>query len=203
MRKSSRFYRFCFFVCNIFFAIFYRVKYVGRERIPDEAVLICANHSGYSDPFLVALAFGSTKQIHIVAKAEIFKIPVISQIVKKLGMISVERGNSDVKSIKTILRYLKDNEKVAMFPEGTRSRQDDEVVAKNGAIMIAERSGVPIVPVFVPRRKPLFRPLTVVIGEKYLISKSAEKRTAQDYTLLASALMEKIKNFNPSTKSPI
>ena len=203
MGKSTRFYRFCFFVCNIFFSIFYRVKYIGRERIPDEAVLICANHSGYSDPFLVALAFGNTKQIHIVAKAEIFKMPVISQIVKKLGMISVDRGNSDVKSIKTILRYLKDNEKVAMFPEGTRSRQDDEVAAKNGAIMIAERSGVPIVPVFVPRKKPLFRPLTVVIGEKYRIAKTSEKRTAADYSSLADALMEKIKELNPALNKAV
>jgi 1-acyl-sn-glycerol-3-phosphate acyltransferase len=149
------------------------------------------------------LAFGNTKQIHIVAKAEIFKYPVISQIVKKLGMISVDRGNSDVKSIKTILRYLKDNEKVAMFPEGTRSRQDGDVAAKNGAIMIAERSGVSIVPVFVPRKKPLFRPLTVVIGEKYLISKTTRKRTAQDYTILVSELMEKIKDLNPAMKSPV
>ena len=203
MKKSSKFYRFCFFVCKIFFDIFYKVKYVGRERIPDEAVLICANHSGYSDPFLVAMAFGDEKQVHILAKAEVFKIPVISQILKKLGMISVARGTSDVKSIKTILRYLKDNEKVAMFPEGTRSRNDDEVAAKNGAIMIAERSGVPIVPVFIPRRKPIFRPLTVVIGEKYLISKTKEKRTTNDYTALASALMEKIKNLNPAVKSPI
>ena len=201
MKKSSRFYRFCFVVCKIFFNIFYGVKYIGTERIPDEAVLICANHSGYSDPFLVAMAFGDEKQVHILAKAEVFKIPVISQILKKLGMIGVVRGTSDVKSIKTILRYLKDNERVAMFPEGTRSRNDDEVTAKVGAIRIAERAGVPIVPVFVPRKKPLFKPLTVVIGEKYLIPKTKEKRTTQDYSTLADALMEKIKNLNPTMET--
>ena len=203
MKKSSRFYRFCFFLCEIFFKIFYRVKYVGRDRIPDEAVLICANHSGYSDPFLVAMAFGDKKQIHILAKAEVFKIPVISQILKKLGMISVERGTSDVKSIKTILRYLKDNEKVAMFPEGTRNRSDEEAAAKVGAIKIAERAGVPIVPVFVPRKKPLFKPLTVVIGEKYRIPKAADKRTSEEYSSLVIDLMEKIKSLNPAVKSPI
>ena len=203
MKESSRFYKFCFFVCKIFFAIFYRIKYVGRERIPDEAVLICANHSGYSDPFLVAMAFGVKRQVHILAKAEVFKIPIISQVLKKLGMIGVARGTSDVKSIKTILRYLKDNERVAMFPEGTRSRFDDEVDAKVGAIRIAERAGVPIVPVFVPRRKPLFRPLVVVIGEKYRISKTTEKRTSEDYSTLVSDLMERIKALNPTVNNVI
>ena len=200
MNQPTRFYRVCFTIAAVILKLLYRLKYIGTENIPDGATMICVNHSGITDPFLVAMAFGRNCQLYIVTKAELFRIPVISTILRKLDTISIERGTSDLKSVKTILGYLKTDNKVLIFPEGTRVARDDESSAKNGAIKLAERANVPILPVYIPRKKPLFRTVPIVIGESYTLEKTGEKRTAEEYTLLSDALMQKISSLNPSVK---
>jgi len=149
------------------------------------------------DPFLVAFAAGIKTQVHIISKAELFRIPVISWILTKLEMISVDRGILDTKSIKKTLRYLSGGGKVAIFPEGTRTQLDNAITAKNGAVKIAEHAGAPVVPVFIPRGKRLFRTVTLVIGEPYYIEKQSAKRSQAEYTKLAEALMDKINILKP------
>jgi len=149
------------------------------------------------DPFLIAFAFGINCQMHIIAKKELFKIPLLAQLIRKLGMICVDRGILDAKATKTTLSYLKKDEKVLIFPEGTRVSEDDSVAAKNGAIKIAEHVGVPLVPVFLPRKKPLFRRIPLIIGAPYIVEKPLVKRTQDDYAVLSDLLMGRIKSLNP------
>jgi len=198
MKPSYRFYRGCYRFARVAFGIFIRLDVQGRENIPDGAALICANHSSIIDPVFLAFAFGIGCFTHFIAKVELFRIPVLSSLIKKLGAISVDRDGLDVGTIRSTLSYLKQGEKVAIFPEGTRSSKDDEVAAKRGAVKIAEHSGVPVVPVFIPRKKRMFRKLNLVIGEPYCITKEKEsKRTQEEYSALADMLMEKIKSLNP------
>jgi 1-acyl-sn-glycerol-3-phosphate acyltransferase len=165
---------------------------IGKENIPETAGIVCSNHSSNIDPFLIAFAFGLKEQMHIIAKAELFKIPVISQILKKLGMISVNRGVLDAAAVKATMTYLKNGKKIVIFPEGTRVLKDDAIAAKTGAVKVAERAGIPIIPLFLPRKKPLFRKMTMVIGEPYYIEKKGPKRTMENYTQLSDEMMEKI-----------
>jgi len=144
------------------------------------------------DPFQVALAFDINTNVHVISKVEIFRIPFISTFMWKMGMIPVDRSINDVNSLKTMLSYLKNGEKVLIFPEGTRSSEHDSQAAKSGAVKLAERAGVPILPVFVSRKKPLFKKTKVVIGEPYTIEKQKEKRTVEDYAILSEELMNKI-----------
>ena len=197
MKPGYKLYRCCFRLARAAIGIFYRIRVFGKENIPEGAALICANHSSMIDPFLIAFAFGIDNQMHIIAKAEIFRIPVISPLLKKLGMISVNRGVLDANSVKVTFAYLNGNEKVAVFPEGTRVSSDDAISAKAGSVKIAERTGAPIVPVFMPRKKPLFRRVPVRIGKPYYIDKQAQKRSADDYSRLSDDLMERIKFLNP------
>ena len=199
--RSSRLYRACYRIVRFFIGIFYRVDILGRENIPDGPAMICANHSSMLDPFLLVFAFGIDCQIHIMAKAELFRIPVLSQILRKLGMIRVNRGMTDMATVKSTLGYLQNGEKVAIFPEGTRTATDDSISAKNGAVRIAERAGVQVVPFFIPRKKPLFHKIPVVIGVPYRIEKQDEKRAAEEYAELADRLMEKIKALNPKART--
>jgi len=161
------------------------------------AAMICSNHSSVIDPILIAFAFGIEYYLHFYAKSEIFKTPVLSWLVIKLGAISVNRDKFDVTSMKRTLSYFKDGEKVAIFPEGTRA--SDVIESKKGAVKIAERADVPLVPMYVPRRKKWFSKLPLVIGESYYIDKQVgEKRTAEDYNRLAEDLMTRIESLNPS-----
>jgi len=199
MKPSYKFYRGCFRLMQAYINVFYRFRVTGQENIPDGAALVCANHSNNIDPFLVAIAFGIHNHVHVMSKIELFRIPIVSQILQKLGMISVNRRAPDSNSLKSTLSYFKCGEKVVIFPEGTRVSQDDAIEAKAGAVKIAERTCVPLIPVFIPRKKPLFRKLTIAIGEPYYIEKQENKRSSGDYSLLSDDLMERIKSLNPKS----
>ena len=198
MKPSYRFYRGCYRLARAAIGIFYRLRVVGRENIPEGAAMVCGNHSSLSDPFLVAFAFGVDHHMHFVAKVELFRLPVIAPILRKLGMISVNRDIQDTASIKSMLGYLKKDEKVAIFPEGTRASKDGEVSAKSGAVKIADRARVPLVPVFLPRKKPLFTRVPVIIGEPYYPSSGEGRLAADDYARLAEELMDRIYALDPS-----
>lgn len=145
----------------------------GRENILDGASIICANHSALTDPLLIAFAFGRKRMIHFMAKAELSRIPVLSWILQKCGVFFVRRGEADVGAIRTAMRYLKNGERVMMFPEGTRVSSEEGGAAKRGAVSLASRLGVPIIPVYIPRVKRPLRRMDIRIGEAYYIEKSA------------------------------
>ena len=203
MKPSYRFYKVCYRVARIFLGIFYGLRVQGKENIPEGAAMICANHSSIIDPFLIAFAFSNSYHLHFMAKAEIYKIPVLSAIMRKLGTISVDRSVQDMNSVKETLGYLNKGGQVVIFPEGTRSYVENAVSAKNGAVKVSEYAKAPILPVFIPRRKPLFRKLTLVIGEPYIVEKRREKRSPDEYSRLADSLMSKIESLNPEkNKNP-
>jgi len=199
--KPNGYYRRWYRIARFFVGIFYRLDISGRENIPAGAAMVCANHSSRIDPFLAAFAFGLGHHVHFIAKVSLFKVPVLSGILKKLGMISVDRSLTDVSTIKSTLKYLKNGEKVAIFPEGRRAAAEGDVLAKSGAVKLAVRAGVPLVPVFIPRKKPLFHKIPVIIGKPY----SIEKRDGEvlDYALLSEELMTAIESLDPTAREKL
>jgi 1-acyl-sn-glycerol-3-phosphate acyltransferase len=171
MKNEYRAYKFVYAVCFPFLWLLWHFRFTGRENIPEGAAIVCANHSNLTDPLFVAFGFTRKRHIHFMAKYELSQVPVLSFILRKIGVFFVKRGESDVTAIRNAMRYLKNGERIMMFPEGTRTSEDDAVAAKTGAIRLASKLGVPIVPVYIPRDKKLFRRLDIVIGEPYTIGK--------------------------------
>ena len=196
-KASNRFYRLCYKIAGPVIRFFRPFKVIGRENIINGAAMVCSNHSAMIDPFHIAFAFGIDTNIHVLAKIELFRIPVISTILWKLGTICVDRSINDIASVKTSLAYLKNGEKVVIFPEGTRMSEYHSNAAKSGAVKMAERAGVPIIPVFITRKKLFFRKSTVVFGKPYYIEKQKEKRNVDDYTILSEELMNNIQALDP------
>ena len=197
MKPGYRFYRVCYSIARVLLSIAYGFNIQGKDNIPEGAAMICANHSNLIDPFFIAFAFGIKNHLHVIAKAELYKVPILSTVLKKLGTIRVDRDILDVSSVKGTLSYFNIDEKVAIFPEGTRKPEKNAVTAKTGAVKIAEHARVPIVPVFIPRKKPLFSKIHIVIGEPYYIEKQNTRRSSEEYSRLTDALMNKIETLNP------
>ena len=151
-------------------------RVIGRENIPEEGCMICANHSALSDPVWLCLGLGirSRKQLHIMAKKEAMEWPVLGKLFHALGAYGIDRGNADLAAIKNTLTYLKDGDSVVIFPEGTRMKPGKVVEPKTGAVMLASRSGVPILPVYITHNKRPFRPVQVIFGQP--ISMEGRKR---------------------------
>lgn len=180
-----------------FFSLFHPCRLVGRERVPENGGLFCANHSGLNDPICLMMGLGPKRQVRAMAKAEFMRIPVLGWLLKKAGIFGVERGKSDVTAIKTAMRFLKSGENVLMFPEGTRikngvDKYGNEGEAKAGAAMLAVRTGVQLVPVYIPPKKRWFRFTTVVIGEPYYPRVESKKGSSEEYQAVAEDLMERI-----------
>ena len=191
------FYNFIYMLVFPFFNLVHPNRAIGRENIPAGGVLVCGNHTAMSDPLFLAFAFRRKNQLRPMAKAELLRVPLIGWILRHVGVFGVERGKSDVGAIKQAMKYLKEGEKVLLYPEGHRIHESrgEQGEAKNGAAMLAVRCGVPILPVYVPEYKPWFRRTTVVIGEPYVPQVSSRKGTAEEYDAITAELMERIRKL--------
>lgn len=177
-----------------FFNLVHPGRAVGRENVPKDGCLLCGNHTRYSDPLFILFALGRRDHPYIMGKAELFRNPILGWILRKAGVIRVDRGKSDIKAIKESIRVLKEGKKLLLFPEGTRVKNGEDQAAKTGAAMLALRTGVPLVPVWVPARLGWFRPTTVAFGEPYYPQLEHDgKPTADDYRRIADDLMRRVK----------
>ena len=177
----------------IFMRIIHPWKAVGADKIPEGAAVICGNHTTLGDPLYVVCAMGGKRQTHVMAKAEVMKWPVIGFLLKKAGIIGVNRGKSDMAAVKECLKVLRGGEKLLMFPEGTRVREGQVSEVQTGAAMLATRTGVPLVPVYIPAKKRRFRKTTVVFVEPYYPEFEGRKPSASDYQRIADDLLVRIR----------
>ena len=188
MKKQKRWFHFLFILVWPLVKIFYPCRYYGVENVPDGPCIICPSHSNLPDPFFITLAMGWDGFIHHLAKDDTRNIPFLGFVMEKMGSIFVHRGEQDIEAYKQCIRVLQSGEKLMVFPEGTRVRGNDVVPAKSGVIRMAAKTGAPIVPVYLPRDKKVFRPFTFVFGKPYYIEKAGKN----DYDRLAQELMDKI-----------
>lgn len=199
----ERWYRFIYCVIYPFFNLVHPSRAIGLENLPEGGALLCPNHTAASDPFFLVFALGMKNRICAMAKAEIMRVPFVGWILGKAGVFGIERGKADVGAIKTAMKRLKAGERLVMFPEGTRvkNREEADHSAKNGAAMLALRTGVPIVPVYIPEKKNWFSPTPVVIGEAFYPQRAGKKATQEEYDLISAELMRRIFQLSEQVKA--
>ena len=152
--------------------VMFRLHFHYIENEPDMSegpyVMIC-NHISNADP--VFLCAGKTKQQpRFMAKKELFKIPLLKQLVSGLGAYPVDRGGADVSAIKNSIRMLKEGKCIGIFPQGHREKgiTPREAHLKNGAAMIAARAQAQIFPCCVKTKNnkfAFFRRIDVYYGK--------------------------------------
>ncbi len=181
-------------LCYPFIWLFCPCRVTGRGNIPKGPAIVCANHSSNFDPVMMALYFGMKHQLYFMAKAELLEIPVLGPMLRGAGVFPIKRGNNtDIKAIRTAMGILKDGGKVMIFPEGTRVLEGESVAAKSGAVRIAAKLNVPILPVFLTSGRKAFRINRMVIGEPYHITAPADK----NYEAVSDELLNKIRQLEP------
>ena len=165
----------------------------GKENIPEGAVMLCSNHASNWDPVLLYLDLCNKRsELAVMAKKELMSVPLLGDFLRHLGVFGVNRGNADLGAVKTTLRCLKENKRVLIFPEGTRVYRAGKVKAKGGAVMMAVRAGVPVVPVYVGGQKRLLRPVWIYYGEPYYPAEAGRKLSPTETQELTDELMERI-----------
>lgn len=192
-KRMDWFFHLLYCIVWPYFRLIHPVRAVGRENIPEGPAVICPNHSTAGDPFYVVFAFGFHWPMRAMAKVQIMRVPFIGWILGRAGVFGVDRDTTDVKAVRTALRFLKEGDKLLMFPEGTRVHEGEDVQAKVGAALFATRTGVPLLPVYIQRKKRRFRRNTVVIGEPYYPEYEGRKPTSDELEVIAQDLMDRVK----------
>jgi len=119
----------------------------GVEHLPDGPVIFMSNHQSNFD--VLALLALIPRQIHWIAKKELFDIPIFGPSMRRGGYIPLDRsdGRKALKSMEEAAQIIRSGKSVVLFPEGTRSEDFKLLPFKRGGFMLAARAGVPVVPV--------------------------------------------------------
>jgi 1-acyl-sn-glycerol-3-phosphate acyltransferase len=137
--------------------VFGRWEVAGTENIPlTGGVLLCANHVSYIDP--PVLGAGVPRPVHFMAKSELFEIPVLGFLIKRVGAFPVKRGTADRSALKRAIDLLERGKVVAMFPEGTRLLDGELRQAEPGLGMIALRARATVIPTALINTEKLLPP---------------------------------------------
>jgi len=182
-----------------FFRKLFRVKIVNPENEPtdDSAYVACMNHSSNWDPILIGACMH--RPLRYMAKAELFKIPVLKSVVKLFGAFPVDRKTADIGSVKTAINILEQGEIVGMYPQGTRVRKKHpaEFPPKSStAAMVAYRAKTGILPVTIITKGykvRAFRKTIVVFGEYIPFEELEETAGGTDNKMdLYKKIMDKV-----------
>ena len=139
--------------------IFYRVEKIGAENIEtDEGLIICSKHVNSIDAAGIVLL--NKRYIRFIAKHDLYRFKTLGWLGHLFNIIPVKRNASDLRSIKMCLKALKDKEALGIFPEGTRNGIEKNAEVKNGAVFLAYKAKVKIVPVGI---NGTFKPFSKVI----------------------------------------
>src|SRR5512134_4016679 len=149
--------------------LLFRVEGRGAEHVPATGpFLIVANHSSVLDPPLVGGA--CPRRLTFLAKAELFRVPGLGGLIRRLGAQPLRREGADPSALRTAQRVLAEGKALLVFPEGTRGEEGTLREAKPGAALLAVQSGATVVPAYVrgsgrawPRGRRLPRPAKVVV----------------------------------------
>jgi 1-acyl-sn-glycerol-3-phosphate acyltransferase len=135
--------------------LIWRFRITGKEHIPkDGPIVIAPNHKSFYDSFFVALA--TPREVRFMAKKELFE-GKSARLLSMLGAFPVRRGEADPEALETARMVLRDGGVLALFPEGTRHRDPDELRApRRGAGRLAIEAGAPIVPCAISGTERLF-----------------------------------------------
>jgi 1-acyl-sn-glycerol-3-phosphate acyltransferase len=145
----------------------------GNALVPLQGPLVVvANHGSHLDPPLLGHALG--RPVAFMAKAELFRIPILGSIIRACGAYPVKRGASDREAIRTATARLEEGWAIGVFLDGVRQMDGRVNQPKSGAALLAARSGAPLLPVAIinshralgrGRRWPRLVPVALRIGE--------------------------------------
>jgi cytidylate kinase len=151
------------------------------------AMIMAANHASSADPVLIGAFLNQIlgRPLNWLGKRELVEYPLTGWAFRIAGIHPVDRDAADLEAFRTAMRILDAGHVLAVFPEGTRSRDGALQEVREGVGMLAIRSGAPVLPVAVidsdlmwPRGRllPRFgRRVTVRYGKPFVVAEELER----------------------------
>lgn len=179
----------------------YSYRVINRERLVEEgAAIIVSNHASFIDPPIIGCAFKN--ELTFLARKSLIKGPVTEYLYRSMNTVPVDQEKPDMVGIRGILRALKEEGRVLVFPEGSRTFDGELQPGQAGVGLIVSKSKVPVLPVrlygafeALPRGAKFPRPsrLTLVVGEPLDFSAmEIEGSGKEKYQAISDHIMDKI-----------
>ena len=172
---------------------------IGRDNIPQkDSFIMVSNHGSLLDPPLLGHALG--RNISFMAKAELFKIPLLGFIIKACGAYPVKRGIVDKNTIKTACKKLSNDNCIGIFIDGTRQKNGRVNKPKQGAALLAFKNQKLLLPVAIVNSHrlirfkfiPLFSKIVIKVGKPVQPPQSSSR---DDLNSVTMQLKDKINNL--------
>lgn len=172
--------------------IAFRPKYLfendaARKHIHGGALLI-GNHNGFFDPIYMQYCIWYRRH-HFICTKEFFEGKK-AFLFRNFLCIPIDRDNFSIDSFRVITDHLEQGDLVSMFPEGHITAENSLASFKSGMVLMAMRSGRPIVPVYIGKRKNVLRRIPMAVGEPVDIQKLCGSRPAFSQIAQITALLQ-------------
>mgnify|MGYP000404701092 CR=1 FL=1 len=155
------------------------MKVEGRENIPmDEPVIFCGNHRTFLDPVLIKIT--AKRNCHFLAKGTLYKNKFLAFLGWVFETIPVLKDSKDINAIKQSLRYLKNGECIALFPEGTRNGLEKGESVKEGVAFFVLQTGAKVQPVGIVGGEKPFKRVYVNYGKPLDYSDRVTKKPSKE-----------------------
>jgi 1-acyl-sn-glycerol-3-phosphate acyltransferase len=181
-------------------------KVVGAENVPRKGpLIICPSHSGTLDPPMVP-AFTPRGDTWSMAKSEYFKGELTEFFFRRYHAFPVVRHSADRTALRVSFDLLKAGHALIIYPEGTRVESGVLATPEPGAGFIAQKAGVPILPVgltgtreCLPKggRWPRRVPVSITFGKPFLVAAKRPDGTRVSHQEAADAIMLEIAELLP------
>ncbi len=187
------------FLIRPIFRLIFRISAEGIENVPREGgCILAANHRSNLDPFVLNTI--SPRPIFFMAKHELFKIPILSWIIRKAGAIPVKRTTRDIGALKKAIELVNNGYCIGIFPEGTRAKPGQFRKPQSGVGLLVSKTSGEVVPVRIEGTDLVMpvgssfpkiwkSPIKIKFGKPLKIDKNKE------YMEIAEYIMEEIKKL--------
>lgn len=157
------------------------VRVKGAERIPRGVCLFTANHTSSADA--PAIVGAIPRRVAILLKESLFKWPIVGAAFRSAHFIPVNRGARDsaIASVEKATEAMKAGQSFLIYPEGTRSPEGRLQEFKKGAVVMAIKAGVPIVPMACSGAHRIMEKRSLVIHPGEIVVEFLEPIDASKY----------------------
>ncbi|MBQ8555797.1 MAG: 1-acyl-sn-glycerol-3-phosphate acyltransferase [Clostridia bacterium] len=166
-KKSSRslLYTIAYPIAKLLLKTVLPVRYHDAERLDvDAPFIVMGNHESMLDPVIAAMPV-KRYQIRFLGKKELWKNPIVAKAFTSMKMIPVDRHNTDMEAMRACMKVTREGNILGIFPEGTRYHKGLMEELESGVALIALRSRVPLIPIYITGKLKLFRKTDVYVGE--------------------------------------
>lgn len=157
-QEYTVFYRVLRAIVAALMAVLFPLRFHDRERADqlNAPYMVIGNHKSFADPLAVAVGI-RRDEVHFVGKKELSKYKIFDWFFGKLHAIMIGRGETDMAAMRKCMQTLKDGHVLGIFPEGTRHQKEMMETVETGTALIALRSRVPVLPVYIHDKIRPFR----------------------------------------------